>query len=200
MHQALGHTLPVFAHIPFVTAPGTTKKLSKREIKKYRENPKFRKMFEDADQVFPQIGLGNSETLNPVMVEYYEKIGFLPHAVFNSLARLGWSLDDRTEFMTLRDDRRELHARSDREEPRRPRSRQALQLSDALDGATDARGENRSRAALSHRGQTGPGAARRARARVPGRVVQTLGERLKVFSDILEARDFFVADEAVRIR
>ena len=29
------------------------------------------------------------------------------------------------------------------------------------------------------------------------RVVQTLGERLKVSSDILEARDFFVADEAL---
>ncbi len=101
LHQALGNTLPIFAHIPFVTAPGTTKKLSKRDLKKYRENPKFRKMFDAADQVFPQIGLGSSETLNPVMVEYYEKIGFLPEAVLNALARLGWSLDDRTEFMSL---------------------------------------------------------------------------------------------------
>src|SRR5580704_4349414 len=102
MHRALGHALPVFAHIPFVTAPGTTKKLSKREIKKYRENPKFRTMFEAADRVFPQIGLGSSETLNPVMVEYYEKIGYLPEAILNALSRLGWSLDDRTEILSLK--------------------------------------------------------------------------------------------------
>lgn len=101
LHQALGNALPVFAHIPFVTAPGTTKKLSKRDIGKYRENPKFKKMFDAADQVFPQIGLGSSETLNPVMVEYYERIGYLPEGVLNALARLGWSLDDKTEFMSL---------------------------------------------------------------------------------------------------
>jgi glutamyl-tRNA synthetase len=101
LHQALGNTLPVFAHIPFVTAPGTTKKLSKRDIGKYRENPKFKKMFDAADQVFPQIGLGSSETLNPVMVEYYERIGYLPEGVLNALSRLGWSLDDKTEFMSL---------------------------------------------------------------------------------------------------
>jgi glutamyl-tRNA synthetase len=101
LHQALGNTLPVFAHIPFVTAPGTTKKLSKRDIGKYRENPKFKKMFDAADQVFPQLGLGSSETLNPVMVEYYERIGYLPEGVLNALSRLGWSLDDKTEFMSL---------------------------------------------------------------------------------------------------
>ncbi len=133
LHQALGNTLPVFAHIPFVTAPGTTKKLSKREIKKYRENPKFKKMFDAADHIFPQIGLGSSETLNPVMVEYYEKIGFLPEGVLNALARLGWSLDDRTEFMSLRDHRGEFHARADCQKSGRPRSGQALQLPDALD-------------------------------------------------------------------
>src|SRR3990172_3732435 len=101
LHEALGNSLPTFAHIPFVTAPGTTKKLSKRDIGKYRENPKFRRMFEAADQVFPQIGLGSSETLNPVMVEYYEKIGYLPEAILNALARLGWSLDDKTEILSL---------------------------------------------------------------------------------------------------
>ncbi len=197
MHQALGHTLPVFAHIPFVTAPGTTKKLSKREIKKYRENPKFRKMFEDADRVFPQIGLGNSETLNPVMVEYYEKIGFLPHAVFNALARLGWSLDDRTEFMTretivenftldrivknpagLDPDKLysfQTHWMS--ELPLEEKVARVLPylISSKLVAAT-------------------PGDAEREYV---AKVVQTLGERLKVSSDILEARDFFVAEEAL---
>ena len=44
---------PEFAHIPFVAAPGTTKKLSKREIGKYRNNPQFKKLFDMADAVLP---------------------------------------------------------------------------------------------------------------------------------------------------
>lgn len=102
IHNALGNTLPTFAHIPYVAAPGSKEKLSKRDkkIEKYRKNPQFKKMFEAADEIFPQVGLGSSETLNPVMVEYYEKIGYLPEGVFNALSRLGWSLDDKTEIMS----------------------------------------------------------------------------------------------------
>jgi glutamyl-tRNA synthetase len=195
MHQALGHTLPVFAHIPFVTAPGTTKKLSKREIKKYRENPKFRKMFEDADRVFPQIGLGNSETLNPVMVEYYEKIGFLPHAVFNSLARIGWSLDDRTEFMSR------VTSVENFTLERIVKNPAGLDPDKLYSFQTHWMGQ------LSLEEKVGrvlpylieakliPLALDAAAREYVARVVQTLGERLKVSSDILEARDFFVSDD-----
>src|SRR5262249_7121102 len=38
---------------------------------------------------------------DPVMVEYYERIGYLPAAVLNALARIGWSLDESTEIMSL---------------------------------------------------------------------------------------------------
>ncbi len=58
-------------------------------------------MFEKADDVFPQIGLTGSAALDPVMVEYYERIGYLPAAVLNALGRIGWSLDDSTEIMSL---------------------------------------------------------------------------------------------------
>jgi glutamyl-tRNA synthetase len=101
LHKALGNTLPVFAHIPFVTAPKSGKKLSKREIEQYKKMPEFKKMFEKGDAVFSQIGLPDSTVLNPVMCDYYEKIGYLPEAVINALARLGWSLDDHTEIMSL---------------------------------------------------------------------------------------------------
>jgi glutamyl-tRNA synthetase len=99
--KALGATPPEFAHIPYVAAPATTKKLSKREIGKYRTNPQFKKLFEMGDAVLPKLGLAVSEALNPVMVEFYEQMGFLPEAVLNALARLGWSLDDKTENMSL---------------------------------------------------------------------------------------------------
>lgn len=71
LFEALGATLPVFAHIPFVAAPGSKKKLSKR-------NPP------------PGVMVGLDE---------YEKIGYLPEAVVNALGRLGWSLDDKTEII-----------------------------------------------------------------------------------------------------
>ncbi len=99
--QALGYELPQFAHIPFVAAPGGKEKLSKRKLDKYRKSPQFKKMFDKAETVFPRIGLENAGGLDPVMVEYYEKIGYLPEAILNALSRLGWSLDDKTEIMTL---------------------------------------------------------------------------------------------------
>ncbi len=101
LHQALGNALPEFAHVPYVAAPGSKEKLSKRKIEQYRKNPQFQKMFEKADEVFPQLGLVGSAALDPVMVEYYEKIGYLPEAVLNALGRIGWSLDDTTEIMSL---------------------------------------------------------------------------------------------------
>lgn len=71
LFEALGASMPVFAHIPYVAAPGTKKKLSKR-------NPP------------PGVMVG---------LEEYERAGYLPEAVVNALARLGWSLDDKTEIM-----------------------------------------------------------------------------------------------------
>jgi glutamyl-tRNA synthetase len=101
IYDALGVKPPEFAHIPFVAAPGTTKKLSKREIGKYRNNPQFKKLFDIADQILPAIGQQVSDAMNPVMVAFYEEVGFLPEAVLNALSRLGWSYDDKTEIMAL---------------------------------------------------------------------------------------------------
>lgn len=101
LHQALGNTLPTFAHVPYVAAPGSKEKLSKRKIAEYRKNPKFKILFERADEVFPKIGLSVTPERSPVTVEYYERIGYLPAGVLNALGRLGWSLDEKTEIMSL---------------------------------------------------------------------------------------------------
>ena len=99
LFEALGAPVPAFAHIPFVTAPGTGKKLSKRDAAKYRDNPQFKKLFDAAADRLPRLGLELGEDLNPVMVRFYEEMGYLPEALFNALCRLGWSLDDRTEIL-----------------------------------------------------------------------------------------------------
>ena len=103
LHRALGNVMPTFAHVPYVAAPGSKEKLSKRKIAEYRKNPKFKMLFERADEVFPKIGLDVTPERSPVTVEYYEKIGYLPAGVLNALGRLGWSLDEKTEIMSLAD-------------------------------------------------------------------------------------------------
>ncbi|QDU78433.1 Glutamate--tRNA ligase 1 [Polystyrenella longa] len=191
LHQALGNTLPTFAHIPFVTAPGTTKKLSKRDLSKYKNNPNFKKMFDRADQVFPLIGLGDSETLNPVMVEYYERIGYLPAAVLNSLSRTGWSLDDKTEILSL--DTVVKNFTLDRVvknpaglDPDKLFSFQGhwmgeLSLDEKIDGCLPY---------LLKAGILNEAEAVSKRAFV-GQVVESLGDRLKLFADILDVAYFF---------
>lgn len=103
LHQALGHTLPQFAHIPYVAAPGSKEKLSKRKLAQYRNNASFKKLCDKGDSVFAQIGLAGQAGLDPVMVEFYERVGFLPAGILNGLLRLGWSLDDKTEIFSLDD-------------------------------------------------------------------------------------------------
>jgi len=40
------------------------------------------------------------DTFNPVIVDFYRQVGYLPEAIVNYLALLGWSLDDKTEHFT----------------------------------------------------------------------------------------------------
>lgn len=100
IYEALGHTPPTFAHIPFVTAPGTKEKISKRKLEQYRKSPHFKVLFDIGDAVFPKLGWTERDQVNPVIIEYYEKLGFLPAGLLNALARIGWSFDDQTELMS----------------------------------------------------------------------------------------------------
>lgn len=96
--QSLGYDLPQYAHIPFVAEPGSKKKLSKRDIEKYLNNKDFKRLYQSGAAIAEQIGLETAPaTFNPVLVEFYEKAGFLPDAINNYLLLLGWSLDDSTE-------------------------------------------------------------------------------------------------------
>jgi glutamyl-tRNA synthetase len=42
----------------------------------------------------------NQDTFNPVVTDFYEQVGYLPEAINNYLALLGWSLDDQTEHFS----------------------------------------------------------------------------------------------------
>ncbi|MCA9133059.1 MAG: glutamate--tRNA ligase [Planctomycetales bacterium] len=96
--QSLGYDLPTYAHLPFVAEPGGTAKMSKRKLDKYLKQKDFAALFEVGQRVADRTGmLVEKETFNPVLVDFYQTIGFLPAAILNYLLLLGWSLDDSTE-------------------------------------------------------------------------------------------------------
>jgi len=96
--QGLGFELPEYAHLPYVAEPGSSNKLSKRKLKDYLKNPDFRKLHDHGEQIASRIGLQvSADSFNPVVVDFYREVGYLPEALVNYLLLLGWALDDRTE-------------------------------------------------------------------------------------------------------
>ncbi len=99
--QSLGYKLPIYAHLPYVAEPGGTAKLSKRKLDAYLKNKDFAALYEQGQRIAQRTGLATTkEAFNPVVVDFYEAIGFLPDAILNYLLLLGWSLDDSTEDFT----------------------------------------------------------------------------------------------------
>lgn len=101
MFEKLGFELPQFAHLPYVAEPGSKTKLSKRKLDKYLKNREFAQLMEHGQSIARRMGfVTNTDTFNPVLVDFYEQVGYLPDALLNFLLLLGWSLDDKTEEFT----------------------------------------------------------------------------------------------------
>jgi glutamyl-tRNA synthetase len=99
--QSLGYPLPEYAHLPYVAEPGSPQKLSKRKIAQYLKNAEFKRLYDHGAEIAARIGhVASAETFNPVIVDFYREVGFLPDAIVNYLMLLGWSLDDKTEELT----------------------------------------------------------------------------------------------------
>ncbi len=100
--QSLGYKLPFYAHLPYVAEPGGTAKLSKRKLDKYLKDASFKSLNELGNHIAKMTNVSvTPEVFNPVVVDFYREIGFLPWAVLNYLLLLGWSLDDSTEQFTM---------------------------------------------------------------------------------------------------
>src|SRR5262245_41782131 len=196
--QGLGYALPQYAHLPYVAEPGSKNKLSKRKLDKYLKNRDFALVNEHGVAIAKALGLETAgETFNPVIVDFYEQVGYLPDAIINYLVLLGWSLDDRTEFMS-RDqmienfslqrvtkapasfDPKKLWAFEDHYMQQLPLKQRVARMLTYLQRAgvvpTPAPCE------------VGPKLTR---------IVEAAGDRLKVFGDILAYADFFFQDEIV---
>jgi glutamyl-tRNA synthetase len=101
MIQALGCPLPQYAHLPFVAEPGSKNKLSKRKLDAYLKNRDFAELVDHGRKIAQAIGHAtDADAFNPVIVDFYKTVGYLPEAIVNYMALLGWSLDDKTERFT----------------------------------------------------------------------------------------------------
>jgi glutamyl/glutaminyl-tRNA synthetase len=100
--ESLGYALPAFAHLPYVAEPGGTAKLSKRKLSKYIKIKEFADLLHHGQSIAKRCGISASdETFNPVIVDFYREIGFDAEAILNYLVLLGWSLDGKTEKLTV---------------------------------------------------------------------------------------------------
>jgi glutamyl-tRNA synthetase len=173
LFEALGAPLPAFAHVPYVAEPGSKAKMSKRKIKEY-----------EAQGVL-------------VYLHQYIERGYLPDALLNYLARLGWSYDASQEIFT----RAELIEKFTLD---RVNSSPASHDQDKLFWIE---GEWMKQLPLDQKiAGVIPYLVRDQlivepvsdtdRARIEA-VILALGDRLKVFSDILKLGRFFFTDTVV---
>jgi glutamyl-tRNA synthetase len=194
--QGLGYPLPEYAHVPFVAEPGSKNKLSKRKIAQYLKNPDFKKVYDHGRAIAEATGHHTSaDTFNPVIVDFYREVGYLPDAILNYLVLLGWSLDDKTEEFTRDDmirvfsldrvnkgpasfDPKKLFAFQERYMQRLPLEPKAAMCLPYL--------------------QQAKLVANPAPADAVGKVtaiVEAANERIRVAGDVLDYRDFFTPDD-----
>ncbi|HEX9924417.1 MAG TPA: glutamate--tRNA ligase family protein, partial [Anaerolineae bacterium] len=75
-YNAFGWEPPIFAHLPLILNPAGQGKMSKRE------------------------GRAPDGHMLPVFVRTFQDLGYLPEAMVNYMALVGWSYDDKTEIMS----------------------------------------------------------------------------------------------------
>jgi glutamyl-tRNA synthetase len=196
--RGLGHEPPVFAHLPFVAEPGSRNKLSKRKLDKYLKMPEFAKVYEHGKAIADAIGLGTSAgSFNPLVVDFYERVGYLPDALVNYLLLLGWALDDHTEFFSRPQMVERFTLERVNAAPASFDAQKLLAFQERYMGRLGA--PEKSRLALPFLVRAGlvldpvPPAIQ---SRVE-RVVAAAGDRIKVAGDILDYDDFFLADDTL---
>jgi len=196
--QALGYPLPQFAHLPYVAEPGSKSKLSKRKLEKYLKNRDFAQLKKHGESIAERLQQSTDDNIfNPVIVDFYEQIGFLPDALLNYLLLLGWSLDDQTEEFSRAEmikhfslervnhspasfDPQKLLAFQDRAMQQLPLKQKVAKVLPFLQAA--------GLIADPPPCDTAPQLAK---------IVAAAGDRIKIAGDILDYADFFVADDCL---
>ena len=194
--QGLGYELPQYAHLPYVAEPGSKHKLSKRKISKYLKNPDFKQLYERGERIAEACGRTiDSETFNPVIVDFYRDIGFLPDAVINYLLLLGWSLDGHTEEFTRDQMIESFSLERVIKSPASFDPQKLLAFQERLMDQQTA--ETKTALALPYLIQSERVADPPAEADLDqlDKIVQAAGDRLKIGGDILDYTEFYASDD-----
>jgi glutamyl-tRNA synthetase len=196
--EKLGYDLPKFAHIPFVAEPGSKRKLSKRKLDKYLKNRDFNALNELGQGIAKRIGLTTSaETFNPVIVDFYEEVGFLPDAMVNYLLLLGWSLDDKTEEFSREEMIEQFSLERVNKSPASFDPQKLLAFQERYFGRLDTK--KKVAMVLPYLQKAGLIADPPPCETAPRltEILAAAGDRLKVAGDILDFDDFFTADDQI---
>ena len=198
--QSLGYALPEYAHLPYVAEPGSSNKLSKRKLDKYLKHPDFKKLYDHGLRIARAIGHETSgETFNPVIVDFYQTVGYLPAALVNYLLLLGWSLDDKTEQFTREEMIRHFSLERVNKSPASfdPLKLWAFQQRDMMALPM----EQRVALIMPFVRQVGwvhSLNAQQAETRVR-QIAVAAGDRIKTAGDILDYPEFFCADDQLAV-
>lgn len=190
---------PRYAHLPYVAEPGSSQKLSKRKLDKYLKNRDFKKLFDHGESIMERLGQAmDAATFNPVIVDFYRDIGYLPDAVVNYLLLLGWSLDDQTEFFTREEMIKHFSLQRVNKAPASfdPQKLLAFQAKYMLDFPL----KKKTALCVDFLQQAGwvPEPPPCSIAERVGAVLQAAGDRVKVAGDILDYPEFFQPDEKLQ--
>jgi glutamyl-tRNA synthetase len=194
--QSLGVELPQFAHLPFVAEPGSRNKLSKRKIREYMKNRDFSDLVARGNKIAAALKLETGpDTFSPVVVDFYRQTGFLPEAIINYMALLGWALDDKTEDFTREDLVRSFSLERVNKSAASfdPGKLMAFEVRHMLALPVEKRVE----LCLPFLQQSGlvPSEPDEAVRDKVARIIEAAGDRIKVAGDILDYDDFFRADD-----
>jgi glutamyl-tRNA synthetase len=193
--MSLGYALPAYAHLPLVAEPGSRTKLSKRKLAQYLKNSDFKQISEHGTKIAERIGLApEADTFNPVIVDFYREVGYLPWAIDNYLALLGWSYDDKTEFFSREELIRCFSLERINSSPASFDPKKLWAVQDHFMHALPI--EEKLALMLPMLARAGlvgdpPTAAAVSTVR---QVIEASGDRLKVAGDILAYADFFLLD------
>jgi len=188
--QSLGVEPPRFAHLPFVAEPASRNKLSKRKIREYMKNRDFSDLVARGNKIAAALKLATGpDTFSPVVVDFYRQSGFLPEAIINYMALLGWALDDKTEDFTRDDLVRSFSLERVNKSAASfdPGKLMAFEVRHMLALPVERRVE----LCLPFLAKAGLDAAPVTVAAI----VRAAGDRIKVAGDILDYTDFFCADD-----
>lgn len=192
--EALGYSRPVYAHLPYVAQPGGSAKLSKRKLKQYLKHQDFADLVELGQRIARRCGLQvELETFNPVLVDFYRQIGFLPEAMLNYLLLLGWALDGQRERFSVQEMTQQFSLQRVTRSPASfdPRKLLAFQAERMAELPLQRRVELVRPFAERAGWLTAADAEQRLTA-----VVAAAGQRIRVAGEILDFDYCFVADDA----